>query len=296
MGEKTLLASDGLVAREAGDYARRKLSFIDFYAPLAIDATEKKHRRRYLDLFAGPGMNLIRETSEEVESGALRVLASRGRKHPERSFDEAFLVNLDPADHAALKSRVETAVARKRCWVPPSCIHHELGDANELLPRLLARCHQLDYILVFADIEAPRQLPWQTVEKLTASGHGSVDLYVLFPLGMGLNRLMPYGEMPPGHEAIITAFFGTDEWRPILADRVTKARSPECQRRLEDLYLRRLGTRWRCAFKLFDVMQVGQRGLYRMLFATSHPAGEKIASWASAQVQGLDQTELFKNG
>ncbi len=286
------IGSDGLPARESGQYAKRKLAFIDYYCPVAIDATEKKRHRRYIDLFAGPGLNVIRGSKEEIEGSALRVLASRGTLHPELSFDEAFLVNLDQADHQALKARVEAAIAAGRCVVPPSRVHIETGDANRLLPRLLASCHQLDYLLVFADIEAPRQLPWSTVQALMGQGHKSIDLYVLFPLEMGLNRLMPYRDMPPGHEAIVTAFFGSDDWKQILAGRLTEARSQDCKRQLEDLYLRQLRTRWAKAFKLFDVMQVGRRGLYRMLFATNHPAGEKIADWARKQVDGLGQIEI----
>ncbi len=288
-----MLASDGLPGRKAGDYARKKLEFIDHYAPVAIDATEKKFKRRYIDLFAGPGLNIIKGSREEVEGAALRVLASRGQKHPELSFDEAFLVNLEGRDHTALKARTEAAIARKMCWVPPSRIHHELGNANELLPRLLAQCPPLDYLLVFADIEAPRQLPWATVEALTAQGHRSVDLYILFPLDMGLNRLMPYGEMPEGHRTIITAFYGNDEWRGILAKRVTDERRQECHRALEQLYLQRLRTRWSSVNKLFEVKLVGQKGLYRMLFATNHSAGEKIADWAGRQVERTDQTDMF---
>ena len=285
-------SADGMPARESGEYAKRKLAFIDYYCPLAIDATEKKRARRYLDLFAGPGLNIIRETREEVEGGALRVLASRGRIHPEVSFDEAFLVNLSASDHAALKARVERAIAGNRCMVPPGNVHHEHGDANEVLPRLLAHCHKLDYVLVFADIEAPSHLPWSTIEALSSQGHKSIDLYVLFPLEMGLNRLMPYRDMPAGHETIITAFFGTEAWKGILAQRFTEAQSRACMRRLEDLYLQQLQSRWARAVKLFDVMRVGRKGLYRMLFATNHPAGEKIADWARRQVEGQDQLGL----
>ena len=50
-----VLAADGLSARINGEWAEAKLSFLDYYAPVAIDATEQKHRRVYIDLFAGPG-------------------------------------------------------------------------------------------------------------------------------------------------------------------------------------------------------------------------------------------------
>jgi|GEM_PF-2995603 len=289
MERESAVASDGLVARVTGDYARKKLAFIQFFCPPAIDATEKKRRRVYVDLFAGPGINLIRRSGEEVESGALTALRSTGQRRRDLSFTDAHLVNLDHQDHKALRQRVDKLVAEGQCVVPSSCIRHEHGDANSLVQRLLANCHQEDYLLVFADIEAPRQLPWATVEALGSMGHKSVDLYLLFPLEMGLNRLTSYKEMSQKNADIITAFFGDQSWRPILDQRITEAQGPECKRRLEALYLQKLGALWEKAEKVMDVQLSGRQGLYRMLFATNHAAGAKIAEWAKRQAAGTDQ-------
>jgi three-Cys-motif partner protein len=225
VGRELVYGRDGLIAREAGDYARKKLAFIEFFAPPAIDATERKVHRFYIDLFAGPGLNVVRETKEEIEAGALTILRSRGHRRPDLSFTHAHLVNLDPADHQALRSRVDRLVAAHLCMVPAGNIEHHLGDANFLTKKLLAHADKRDYVLVFADIEAPRQLPWETVRSLRTYGHESVDLYILFPLEMGLNRLTSYQEMQPGHAEIITRFYGDETWRPILSNRISGNRS-----------------------------------------------------------------------
>ena len=46
-----VLGSDGLRARENGDYAEVKLAFLDDYGPSALDATARKHQTVYLRLF-----------------------------------------------------------------------------------------------------------------------------------------------------------------------------------------------------------------------------------------------------
>ncbi len=293
MKQDILLASDGLLARNAGDYARRKLAFLEYYCPPAIDATAKKLRRIYIDLFAGPGLNVIRNSGEELEGGAIRALSSRGHRRKDLGFTAAHLVNLDRDDHQALERRVGKLVQSGRCMVPESAIGFHLGNANEVLPNLMGRTDPKDYIVVFADIEAPRQLPWTTIQRMKSGGHKSVDLYILFPLEMGLNRLTSYGDIPIANGEILTAFFGDESWKPALANRTTEAQGPQFKRELEALYLKKLRTMWDVAVKIMDVRLVGQQGLYRMLFATNHAAGEGIAAWARKQAQATDQLGLL---
>jgi three-Cys-motif partner protein len=292
MAESPVYGTDGFIARPAGEYSRKKLAFLRLYFPPAIDATQQKRRRIYVDLFAGPGLNVIRGSGEEFESGALTALRSCGYSRTDLAFTDAHLVNLEEVDHDAIESRIGVLVQSGHCRVPPNGIHCHQGDCNTVLPKILRDANLRDYLLVFADAEAPRQLPWSTVSALRASGHESIDLYLLLPLEMGLNRLTSYGEMAEGHADIISAFYGGDDWRPILKERVTGARSQECKRRLEELYLQKLQSLWGHAIKVMDVRLAGQQGLYRMLFATDHEAGIKIAKWAQEKAEGSDQLGL----
>jgi three-Cys-motif partner protein len=294
LGANSWLGSDRLVVRDAGEYASRKLDFIDFFCPPAIDATESKHRRVYIDLFAGPGLNLVRNTGVEVEGACLRVLRAVGKRRSDLSFTDAHLVNIDPDDARALTIRLARLREAGNCRIPDGHVHAVLGDANVELDRVLQACHPLDYLLIFADIEAPSQLPWATVKGMRARGHRSVDLYVLFPLEMGLNRLTSYGEMPAAHRRIYTDFYGDETWRPILDRRITEAQAPECRRQLEELYLKNLRQHWEVAVQVMHVRKVGQQGLYRMLFATDHDAGAKIATWAKGQTDRRDQLDLLR--
>jgi three-Cys-motif partner protein len=161
----------------------------------------------------------------------------------------------------------------------------------------MSRFHPRDYLWVFADLEGPRQFPFASVETLRRRRHESVDLYVLFPLQMGILRLAPYSRTDLDRYApILTAFFGTDEWRRIIERRRTSdpERIHACRRELENLYIRQLGLHWRYVDRVCEVRTTGRRGLYRMLFATDHKAGKRIAQWAKQEcARDSGQVDIF---
>lgn len=294
MSPRHPLASDGLRARKNGSYARVKLEFLDRYLPFALNATKKKRRRVYLDLFAGPGINI--DVADEFPSGALRALSASGPGSG-TSFTDAVLVNLDAADHRALSERVEGICTGGQSRVSMDRIQLVNGDANESLPAILEGFHPKDYLMVFADIEAPKQLPFVTLEALRAE-HTSVDLYVLFPLDMAVTRLVAYNprrrrEWGP----VLDSFFGTNAWTEIADElRTNPGRRAELGRQLTGLYCRQLGTLWEEAGVVADVYLRKRQRLYQMVFASSHIAAGRIKTsvkLAMDQSAGAGQGELF---
>lgn len=288
-GHEALIGNDGERLRPAGPWVGKKLAFLEFFAPHAIDAAANRERRVYVDLFAGPGRYLVRETDSEVEAGCLALLRARGARRGDLAFTHAHLVNLDRADTRALESRVNALRERRACLMPRGDIRLHTGDANALARRLLTQADKLDYLLVAAEIEAPRQLPWDTVRHLRAGGHRNLDLWLLFPLDLGLPRLTSWRTMPDGHEEMVTRFFGDESWKPILEEEVTEARLEECREALEALYREKLGSLWEKVEPVMQVKLSDARGLSRMLFATDRAAGARIAEWAHAQADTTDQ-------
>src|SRR5437762_3348599 len=99
---KTVTARDGVLARDSGPWGLTKLSFLDHYCPAAIQATERKLQRYYIDLFAGPGVNLVRRTAATEYAGSpLRVLRYVGLQRTDLSFTHAVFINAMPRDHQA---------------------------------------------------------------------------------------------------------------------------------------------------------------------------------------------------
>ncbi len=228
----------------------------------------------YIDLFAGPGRNF--DGRAEFPGGALRALEAAG-KGSGTSFTDAVLVNVDAADHDALTERVQRACASGISRVPLDRLHLLQGDANSLVGDIISRFDSWDYLLVFADIEAPRQLPFSTLRTLKAS-HRSVDLYVLFPLDMALKRLLAYNRRRREQFApILDQFFGSREWRPLVDElRANPDRRDMLGRALTELYCARLRTLWDDAQPVLDVHLRHRQRLYKMLFAASHDAAVRI--------------------
>lgn len=284
-----LIAADGLRARDNGDWGRDKLSFIDHFGPVALQATKSKRHRAYVDLFAGPGKNIVRGSSSRIEydGSPLRALQMRASSSEDLTFTHAFLVNNHLADHTALQERVARLYAEGRAVIPRANVHIIKADANDAIATILTQIHPLAYAFVFADIEAPRHWPWSSVQALNARGHKSIDLYSLFPLDMAIQRLMSWRDRGASrYAARLTDYFGTDSWQAIYQRRVSAKQSPEFRKALIDLYLEQLRTHWVYAGSVKDVFLRGHQRLYRMLFASNNPVADRLAKWASAQDPG----------
>lgn len=280
-----ILAKDGRVARDNGEWGKDKLQFLEEFGPLALKATSAKHTRIYLDLFAGPGINVTRDRSTEEYLGSpLRALSLEAPGSGAR-FTDAYFVNLDIDDNEALAARVAEAVAGGSSLLPAGSIHCLHGDSNVLVTQILDRVHPKGYLFVFADPENPGQLPWATVESLRRyRNHESVDLYMLFPYGMALSRMAGYNtEATEMNASALTTFFGDESWRACLPLRSSPERRHDFFRCVEDAYLARLRSLWSHADVICQVKRRNQN-LYNMLFASDKPAGKKIAQWAKRRV------------
>lgn len=273
--------SDGLPARASGEWGRTKLDFLTQFGPIALEATVAKRSRWYVDLYAGPGLNVGRSSGEEFLGSPIRALELVAPRSG-AAFTDAFLVNQSMTAHRALEQRIDARYAASPMAVPRDKVRTVCGDANRELTGILDQIHPLDYVFVFADPDAPSQLPWRSIESLRSHrGHRSVDLYVLFPLDMALKRMIGYEDSAiEMNAAAMTEFFGTEDWRECERFRQSGALRHDFGRCLERVYLDRLRTMWRHADKICDVKRESGQRLYTMLFASNHDAGKKIASWA----------------
>ena len=110
---------------------------------------------------------------------------------------------------------------------------------------------------------------------------------------MGITRLLAYDEAQRDKcGGILTRFFGNDGWRAIAKGRYTTAFAPEFRRQLVELYVSQLRRHWRFAGEVMQVRLRGRQGLYRMLFASNHEAGARIAEWARGRTLASPQGEF----
>jgi three-Cys-motif partner protein len=292
---KTVTAEDGLLARDSGPWGLTKLSFLDYYCPAAIQATERKVQRYYVDLFAGPGVNVVRGTpAVEYEGSPLRVLRYVGQQRQDLSFTHAVFINAMQRDNDALRTRVDRMIESGESRLVRENIDLIPNDANKVLSGVFRKIPHRAYVLVFADMEAPKQWPWDSMKALKAQGHESVDLYTLFPLDMAIIRLLAYRKDHFNRYAeALTRFFGTEAWRGLAERRITDAQSPQLRRDLVKLYVDQLRTLWKHAGEMVDVYLRGEQRLYKMLFASDHSAGKMISEWIKMHSNARTQGDLF---
>lgn len=280
-------ARDGLPARKQGSWARDKLKFLDHFMDGALGATRgKRGHVHYVDLFAGPGWT-VSEQDRQFPGSPIRALdaAFRGKGWTGR-FNGFHYCNLDRFDYGLLEARLDHRLHEIGEFDRREVIHHYQEDANKAVFPIMSSIPTWAYVLVFADIEGPSDLPFRTVEELRRR-HDSVDLYVLFPTGLNLQRMLPY--QPAKLErfaAMWTDYFGTEEWRSVVGTRVTEKDHPRIQAGLRDLYIERLRTLWKDVEVKTEIIKDGRKR-YDMIFACSHAAASSISSSAARSVQKL---------
>ncbi len=286
------LADDGLPARNQGAWARDKLRFLDAYVGPALQATkQKKGHCYYVDLFAGPGLNLSIDAGRAIEypGSPIRALHARyqGRGWEGR-FRDFFFCNLSPLDHQLLDARIDAVLHDMGCPELRHRIHHFRQDANSAVHAIVQTIPTFAYVLVFADIEGPRDLAFDTLRALREQ-HKSVDLYILYPTFLGMERQLEWdSERRKKYRPTLDRYFGTEEWWGVVERRKTDRNIPRMRRELKELYMSQLGSLWDEVAEVMQVRKRKGRRLYDMLFAHGHEAAGSIAQSARRQSSELD--------
>ncbi len=202
-------------------------------------------------------------------------------------FQNFHLFNRAEFDYDLLEKRIAKALERLGGLVDRGNVHHYRGNTNERIDEVLNSIPSWSYLFVFADIEGPSDLEFETLRALRGR-HRSVDLYVLFPTGF-IERVISYKpEQLAKHKELLDRFFGTDTWLQIVGKRFTPSQAREMRAELLKLYQKQLRTIWKHADVVMPIRKDGQRILYHMIFAHDHPTARKILNWASSKLQQLD--------
>lgn len=214
--------------RFGGAWTTQKLEILERYLNAYLDALKKQpFRTAYIDAFAGTGYRTPRrERGEEPSEGLL---------FPDLADDQPQGL-LDGSARIALKARGsgsdETAPRfnrfifiehdAKRCaeleklkrdsefsaFAEDIIVKH--GEANAEIQALCARKWNGRRAVLFLDPYG-MQVEWKTIEAIARTK--AIDLWLLFPLGIGANRLLTRsGKIPPSWRARLDILLGTTDW------------------------------------------------------------------------------------
>ena len=222
---KKLSTSKGTTHRFGGDWTDAKLAvlakYLKSYTTALKDkpAREKPFRKEYIDAFAGTGTRTARESesirgtetlpyAELVESAPLKLLDGSAQLalQVEPRFDKYIFIEQNLERCQQLEGLKSEFPALK------DDIDVRQGEANEIIQQLCADPQKwyLRRAVLFLDPYG-MQVEWKTIEAVASTK--AIDLWLLVPLGMGMNRLATKsGKLPESWRQRMNAFLGTEDW------------------------------------------------------------------------------------
>jgi three-Cys-motif partner protein len=208
-----------------GDWTSAKLDVLAKYLRAYTTALkeqpskERPFRKTYIDAFAGTG---YREAQRDDDAAS----GQQGLLLPDLAADEPQAL-LDGSARLALKTepRFDRYVFIERS--PARCaqleglkvefsgladsIEIKQGDANtEIQKFCTAEDWRSSRAVLFLDPYG-MQVEWATLE--TIAGTKAIDMWLLFPLGIGVNRLLTRsGDIPDSWRRRLNLLLGTEDW------------------------------------------------------------------------------------
>jgi three-Cys-motif partner protein len=257
-----------LVQREriVGRWTREKLTLLREYLAAYVIATKRARAHggiTYVDLFAGPGMNRLKGTSERFDGSPLIAM----RLAP--GFSRFVFVDSDPQNWDSLQA-----------WVSQLGKVHEAeivyGDCNQKIAEVIRSIPTDGPCFVFLDPSSPA-LDWNTIASIASVRIGYYrrrpEQFILFPYDMALVRLLSLSG-----EQVSRVMPDSSKWRAVFAARRRIELGPQEQRR-RFLYLYWMGLRdlgYRHVLPPRLISTPDGHLLYDLFFASDHEAGRKI--------------------
>lgn len=203
--------------RFGGEWTTRKLDVLSKY--LAAYTTALRNQQfviGYIDAFAGTGYRTMRVRDDESSSDLLfpdlaatepQTLldgSARLALQVDPPFDRYVFIerNRDRCD--ALEALKDEFPARK------DSISIRKDEANRAIRAMCARDWSKRRAVLFLDPYGT-QVEWETIEAIAATK--AIDMWLLFPLGMGVNRMLTRsGEIPETWRDRLDKLLGTKTW------------------------------------------------------------------------------------
>lgn len=169
-----------------GDWTENKIEILVEYAKAYLtimntNAIKYNWKLLYFDGFAGSG--IIEKGNEHnlkiITGAATRILEI---EHP-RSFDLYYFVEKELDNVKELKSRIDSFFSKKKIHIVNTDCNEKIVSLSSFLSSSSGRSYKT---LAYID-PCGMQLNWSSLEALERL---SVDIWVLIPTGMGVNRLL----------------------------------------------------------------------------------------------------------
>lgn len=221
--------STGKAHAFGGDWTTIKLDIVGKYLAAYTKAlqgkptVERPFIKAYIDAFAGTGYRTLSDANtddvEDSTNEASLALPDLAASEPQQLLDGSARIALkvEPRfDRYIFIERrkkhvqeLENLKAEFPALAPD--IRVTRGDANEEIQVLCAKNWTDRRAVLFLDPYG-MQVEWDTIVAVARTK--AIDLWLLFPLGIGVNRLVTRsGEIPESWQRRLDLLLGTPDWR-----------------------------------------------------------------------------------
>jgi three-Cys-motif partner protein len=216
-------SSKGKAHTFGGDWTSTKLDVLAKYLTSYTTAlkdkpsAERPFRKAYIDAFAGTGYRSMRHDDDAQESANL-MLPDLAEAAPQELLDGSARLALKttPRFDSYIfidrnKDRCQQLEALKTEFPDLAAgITVEKGEANSEIQKLCKKGWRSHRAVLFLDPYG-MQVEWDTIVAIAQTK--AIDLWLLFPLGIGVNRLLTRsGDIPKAWRQRLDKLLGTTDW------------------------------------------------------------------------------------
>ncbi|HCL05326.1 MAG TPA: hypothetical protein DHW64_04905 [Chitinophagaceae bacterium] len=263
-----------------GDWTRQKIEIVVDYAKAYLTIMNKypQFKTLYFDGFAGSG-SIVKDEIEIIKGAAIRVLEI---DYP-KTFDTYYFVEKSDSNKELLQEEIESKFSDRNYFIVNEDCNQKLNSMASFLKK-----HTNVRVLAFID-PFGMSVNWTSISCLKNLG---VDLWILVPTGIGVNRLLNNdGNIPDEWFVKLEKFLGIsrDEIRSrfykevktvdLFGDSVSMAiKETNCVQKINDLYRERLLTIFKYASEAFVLRNSTNSIMYHFMMATNNKSAFKIAN------------------
>lgn len=263
-----------------GNWTEAKMKIVIDYAQAYLTIMNKQSwaKTLYFDGFAGSGLIEVSQNKETIKGTALRILEIEKPK----PFDIYYFVEKDEKYKRSLQTKIEEEYFGKNAHVVKADCNLKLMDMAKYLKANPNYC-----ALAFIDPYG-MSVNWKSIEALKKL---RIDLWILVPTGLGVNRLLRKDNNIPetwlikleqflglSRTEIADHFYSHSTVNTLFGDEPFINKEKSAIQKIGKLYTQRLKTVFDFVSDSFIMRNSNNSIMYHFMMATNNAAALKIAN------------------
>src|SRR5690606_27463489 len=217
--------------------------------------------------------------SEIIEGAAKKIVAIKEPK----MFDMCYFVELDKRKAQHLRDSI-AQVRNAGVFVVEEDCNKKLLDMAEFLKSDRGKKHK---VLAFID-PCGMEVKWESLEALKGL---SIDMWLLVPTGIGVNRLLMKNHQIPeqwwaklesfyglARSLLDKAFYNTSTVNTLFGPETVVQKVPQALKKIESIYTERLKEVFKYVSRPYVIKNTNDSVMFHLVLASNNQAAIKIAN------------------